>query len=299
MKDALGDRMKDYEVRSKTYLPRRTYTLIRIDGKAFHTFTKGFKKPYDMDLINAMDYTTKMLCSEIQGCKLGYTQSDEISLLLTDFDKIGTDAYFDGSVQKITSITASMATAFFNDYMRENGITDKLAFFDSRVYIITEGVEVENYFIWRQQDCVRNSISMTAQSLYSHNELNGVNTTKMQDLCIEKGVNWNDLPAGFKRGRMIWKENYETEIDTEKFSGLVTRSRWAINPAIWITKERPKFSRLIPRRKVDIGEAELESLINKYGPEGLYDIAKKLMQYADADVNSAIQQPYEFNYKNK
>lgn len=299
MKDALGDRMKDYEVRSKTYLPRRTYTLIRIDGKAFHTFTKGFKRPYDMDLINAMDYTTKMLCSEIQGCKLGYTQSDEISLLLTDFDKIGTDAYFDGSVQKITSITASMATAFFNDYMRENGITDKLAFFDSRVYIITEGVEVENYFIWRQQDCVRNSISMTAQSLYSHNELNGVNTTKMQDLCIEKGVNWNDLPAGFKRGRMIWKENYETEINNEKFSGSVTRSRWAINPAIWITKERAKFSRLIPRRKVDIGEAELESLISKYGPEGLYEIARKLLQYADADVNSAIEQANEFNYKNK
>lgn len=290
-KDPLGARIKElYEVRSKTYLPRRTYTIIRLDGKAFHTFTKGFERPYDENLINAMDYTTKMLCSEIQGCKLGYTQSDEISLLLTDFDKLGTSAYFDGAVQKIVSVCASMASAYFNRYMLDNGITDKLAFFDARVFSISDAVEVENYFIWRQQDCVRNSISMTAQSLYSHNELNGVSTSKMQDLCIEKGVNWNDQPAGFKRGRMIWKENYEAEISNEKFSGKVTRSRWSIYPAIWITKDRLAFTKLVPRREINISETEIENLLNEYGPEGLYKLANKLMEAADRDMQLALEQ---------
>lgn len=253
MKDELGDRMKgQYESRTKSYLPRRTYTIIRLDGKAFHTFTKGFERPYDERLMDAMDYTTEMLCANIQGAKLGYTQSDEISLLLSDFEKIGTSAYFDGAIQKIVSVTASMASTYFNDYMLKNKITDKLAIFDSRVFTISESVEVENYFIWRQQDCVRNSISMTAQSLFSHKELKGVNTSGMQDLCMTKGVNWNDQPDGFKRGRMITKELYEIPVrnDQHQFGDsdvTTTRSRWVTNPAIWITKDREEFTKLIPK----------------------------------------------------
>lgn len=251
MKDELGDRMKMYESRSKSYLPRRTYSIIRMDGKAFHTFTKGFEIPYDTRLMDAMDYTTSMLCANIQGARLGYTQSDEISILLTDFEKIGTSAFFDGAIQKIVSVTASMASTYFNDYMRTHNITDKLAIFDSRVFTISEAVEVENYFIWTQQDCVRNSISMTAQSLFSHKELNGVNTSGMQDLCMTKGVNWNDQPDGFKRGRMITKEIYKiaaTNNEFQKENTEALRSRWAINPAIWITKERELFTNLIPKK---------------------------------------------------
>lgn len=247
MKDALGDRIKNqYESRTKYFLPRRTYTLIRLDGKAFHTFTKGFERPYDERLMAAMDYTTKMLCENVQGCKLGYVQSDEISLLLTDFDKITTSAYFDNNIQKIASVTASMASAYFNKYMWDNGIidTDKIAFFDSRVFSIADPIEVENYFIWRQADAVRNSISMTAQSLYSHKELNGVSTEKMQDLCMEKGVNWNDQPTGFKRGRMCIKEQYT--INNPGVPGSV-RTRWVTKGAIWITKDRETFSDLVPR----------------------------------------------------
>jgi tRNA(His) 5'-end guanylyltransferase len=245
MKDALGTRMKEqYESRTKYFLPRRTYTLIRLDGKAFHTFTKGFERPYDKFLMDAMDYTTKMLCENVQGCKVGYVQSDEISLLLTDFDKITTSAYFDNNIQKIASITASMATAFFNEYMRDNGITKKLAFFDSRVFSISDPIEVENYFVWRQTDAVRNSISMTAQSLYSHKELNGKSTSEMQDMCMEKGVNWNDQPTGFKRGRMCVKEQYE--IGNAEIPGTL-RTRWVVDGAIWITKDRERFSELVPR----------------------------------------------------
>ena len=263
MKDALGDRIKNqYESRTKYFLPRRTYTLIRLDGKAFHTFTKGFKRPYDETLMGAMDYTTQKLCENVQGCKVGYVQSDEISLLLTDFDKITTNAYFDNNIQKIASITASMASAYFNQYMRDNEITDKLAFFDSRVFSIADPIEVENYFIWRQADAVRNSISMTAQSLYSHKELNGKSTADMQDMCMDKGVNWNDQPTGFKRGRMCVKEKYEALIsgvdaaldNPEINTSYVTRSRWVTKGAIWITKDRESFSEQIPRmnQKVEV-----------------------------------------------
>lgn len=254
MTDELGDRIKlNYESRTKVKLPRRTYTIIRLDGKAFHTYTRGFAKPYDNDLMNAMDYTTKMLCENIQGCKLGYVQSDEISLLLTDFDKLTTEAYFDGNVQKITSITASMATAYFNEYMRNNREDiDRLAFFDSRVFTISNPNEVVNYFLWRQNDAVRNSISMTAQSLYSHDDLKFINMSQAQDMCMEKDVNWNDLPDGFKRGRMSIKGEYEESItikrkdEDEDEVVRVKRNRWVVTPAIWISKKVNKFKQLIP-----------------------------------------------------
>jgi len=210
MKDDLGKRMKEqYEMRTRTWLPRRTYTIIRLDGKAFHTFTKGMNRPYDEGFIRVMDETAKFLCSEIQGCKLGYVQSDEISLLLTDFATITTDAWFDGNVQKIVSVSASLATGKFNEWMSTNWggfVRPKgLAFFDSRVFTIPDPIEVENYFIWRQKDAVRNSLAMHAQSLYSHKELHGKSQADMHDMIHEAGENWNDLPAGFKRGRTIMK----------------------------------------------------------------------------------------------
>jgi tRNA(His) 5'-end guanylyltransferase len=258
MKDQLGDRMKSqYESRTKYFLPRRTYTIIRLDGKAFHTFTKGFKRPYDLDLMWCMDETTRQLCENIQGVKLAYTQSDEISLLLTDFEKDTSQAFFDGQIQKIASVAASMATAFFNQAMMDRQLTDKLAFFDARVFSIPDPIEVENYFIWRQQDCVRNSISMTAQSLYSHKELHGKNTNKMQDMCIVAGVNWNDQPAEFKRGRMAMKVEYQIDPEHQSYetSATVTRTRWVVKPAIWITRDRSEFSALIPKLKYQTEKA--------------------------------------------
>jgi tRNA(His) guanylyltransferase len=205
MKDDLGKRMKEqYEQRSRTFLPRRTYTIIRLDGKAFHTFTRGMEKPFDLGLICVMNAVTVFLCENIQGAQLAYTQSDEISILLTDFDKITTDAWFDGNVQKIVSVSASMATAKFNDESRKTFAAPKgLAFFDSRAFTISDPTEVENYFIWRQKDAVRNSVAMTAQSLYSHKELNGKSSNEQQEMCFQKGVNWNDLNEGFKRGRTV------------------------------------------------------------------------------------------------
>ena len=166
-KDNLGDRMKIfYENITRIFLPRRTYTIIRIDGKAFHTYTKGLDRPFDDKFVNDMDETACYLCKNIQGAKFAFVQSDEISILLTDFDSLTTSAWFDGNIQKMVSVSASLATAKFNE-LRPN----KIALFDSRVFTISSRVEVENYFIWRQQDTTRNSISSVAQWLYSPSEL--------------------------------------------------------------------------------------------------------------------------------
>lgn len=214
MKDTLGTRIKEfYENRTRIKLPRRTYTIIRIDGKAFHSYTKGLQRPFDSGLIEDMDETAKYLCANIQGAKFAYVQSDEISIVLTDFEKLTTDAWFDGNVQKMASVAASFATAKFNQLRRERFEDQRggflkppaLAHFDARVFTIPTLTEVCNYFVWRQQDCVRNSISSTAQSMFSHKELNGKSTNQMQEMMFENGTNWNDFDGKLKRGRVIMK----------------------------------------------------------------------------------------------
>jgi tRNA(His) 5'-end guanylyltransferase len=234
-KDSLGDRMKEfYENRTRNFLPRRTYTIIRIDGKAFHTYTKGLTRPFDEKFINNMDETACFLCKNIQGAKFAFVQSDEISILLTDFESITTDAWFDGNIQKMTSISASLATAKFNE-LRPN----KIALFDSKVFTIPSDTEVENYFIWRQQDTVRNSVSSVAQSLFSHKKLENKNSNQMQEMCFQKGINWNDFPAKLKRGRLIIKQDYKKED--------IIRTKWvSIEPPIF-TQEREILKALIPR----------------------------------------------------
>jgi tRNA(His) 5'-end guanylyltransferase len=211
MKDSLGNRMKErYEDRTRIFLPRRSYIIIRLDGKAFHSYVDYMKckKPYDLNLMIAMDLTMRELCrnSNIQGIKLGYTQSDEISLLLTDFDNIDTQSWFDNNIQKMVSISASMATAYFNKYMyKEYDIIEdinnnKLAFFDSRVFIIPDPIEVMNYFRWRYKDCERNSIQMLAQSLYSHEQLQNKKCNDLQEMIYKKGKNWSKLDNRIKNG---------------------------------------------------------------------------------------------------
>ena len=216
MKDPLGDRMKDfYEDRTRYKLARRTNTIIRIDGKAFHTYTKGLKRPFDEGLMEDMNKTTEYLCQNIQGAKFGYVQSDEISILITDYDDISTHAWFDGNLQKMASIAASLATAEFNRLrlIRKMNTTVatagsileqfKHAMFDARVFQIPYQEEVINYFIWRQQDATRNSISSVAQSLYSAKELHGKKTSDMQEMIFQKGINWNDFTPREKRGSII------------------------------------------------------------------------------------------------
>ena len=223
-KTSLGDRMKAYESIPKNFLMRRTPVIIRIDGKAFHSFTRGFGKPFDVIIQECMEYTMKYLCESIQGCVLGYTQSDEISLVLCDYQKLETDAWFGYNVQKVVSVSASMATFAFNYCLGDiaaaesdgtpvsydehislceflDSKIDKGALFDSRCFSLSRE-EVCNYMIWRQRDAVRNSIQGLAQSFYSQKELQGLNTSDlMNKILSEKGVNWNtDLSTYQKRG---------------------------------------------------------------------------------------------------
>lgn len=236
MTDNLGDRMKEfYENRAKIKLSRRTPVIIRVDGKAFHTFTKGFQKPFDMHLVRAMQYTMKYLCENIQGCVLGYTQSDEITLVLIDYKNLNSEAWFDYNVQKICSISASMTTFAFNRSFsrivssRERWlemINKELlpiynnaifggALFDSRCFNIPKE-EVTNCILWRQQDATRNSIQSVGQANFSHKELQGLSTNKIQEkLFSEKGINWNDLPTYLKRGSCCVKTENGWQIDNE------------------------------------------------------------------------------------
>jgi tRNA(His) 5'-end guanylyltransferase len=225
---SLDDRMKDYEKSQEIYLTRRIPVIIRIDGKAFHTFTKGMDKPFDLDLMAIMQKTTMELVKNVEGCNFGYTQSDEISLLLTDFQTIDTEAWFDYRKSKLESVAASMATAYFNRMFVSSFKTfssssdrtkyiDRIAFFDARAWSIPKD-EVVNYFIWRQQDATRNSVQMLGRSLYSHKELNRKNNSDIQELCFQKGINWNDLATFKKRGTAVYKSSVKVnDVDRSKY----------------------------------------------------------------------------------
>jgi len=272
--DALGDRMKEfYEDRTRIKLPRRTFTIIRIDGKAFHTYTKGLKRPFDDGLIEDMNATTAYLCKNIQGAKFGYVQSDEISLVLTDFDDLGTHAWFDNNLQKMVSVAASMATAEFNKLRLNRFMEDtmivvepedigkfKMAEFDARAFQIPFIDEVKNYFIWRQQDAVRNSISSVAQSLYSTKELHGVKTDQMQELIFQKGINWNDCDFRKKRGAVIGK----VEVTTTNANGTFTRNKWQEIHTPIFTQDPFFLSGLLSNSK---GNIDVEQSTVPYSPK--------------------------------
>lgn len=227
-KDSLGDRMKCYENVTRNYLTRRAPVIIRVDGKAFHSFTRGFKRPFDGIFVKSMQETMKYLCENIQGCVLGYTQSDEITLVIIDYEKIESCAWFDNNIQKMASISASMATLAFNkyfsanvykyieDYKKEhqlifieednkyyNTLIDAIkkgAMFDSRVFTLPKE-EVVNCVIWRQQDATRNSINSVGQANFSHKQLQNKSCNDVQDMLMsEKGINWNDYTTTLKRG---------------------------------------------------------------------------------------------------
>lgn len=227
--DEIGKRMKhNYEEISKTRLTRRIPVAIRLDGKSFHSFCRNFQKPFDEILIKSMQETTQYLCKNIQGCVFGYCQSDEITLILTDYTKLTSEAYFDYEVQKICSITASMCTLAFNRYFAqfydlwtpeeleldkfkklceiyENAL-NKGAMFDSRCFNIPKE-EVCNLIYWRQLDATRNSIQMVGQTYFSHKELHGLSCKQIQEkLFSEKGINWNDFPVYQKRGTAVYKD---------------------------------------------------------------------------------------------
>ena len=277
--DELGIRMKTYyEQIPKTRLMRRTPVAIRIDGKAFHTFTRGFQKPFDEVLVKSMQDTMKYLCENIQGCVLGYMQSDEITLILVDYNNLNSAAWLDYEVQKMCSIAASMATFEFNrrfesnfcDWSRENDLrvsdeyfayteeNQKLedayvdavqrgAMFDARVFNIPKE-EVTNLVYWRQLDATRNSIQMVGQANFSHNELQNKSCNMIQDMLMtQKGINWNDTPTHLKRGSCCIKMDIPVDSMVNGEHKVTERPHWIVDKEIPIFKgeDRKYIDKLI------------------------------------------------------
>lgn len=240
-------RMKEqYENRYRIMLPRRTYTIIRVDGRAFHTWTRGMDKPYSERLMEAMDRTALALCENIAGAQMAYVQSDEISILVTDFAKMDTHAWFDNNLQKLCSISASIATAKFNSLWTDLG--KSLAHFDSRVFQIPDPTEVANYFISRQKDATRNSVAMLAQHYCSPKELHGVSCEKMHDKIHEHGDNWAKHPVRFKHGAAIVKEMAEPYKKQTKVGEveIPAHLEWSVVDPPVFTADREWLEKRIP-----------------------------------------------------
>ena len=243
----LAKRMKDYEMRDRYFLQKRIPVAIRVDMRAGHTFTRGFKRPFDNIFMKSMQETAKYMCENMGNAKFGYIQSDEITLILIDYQTFETNAWFDYKVQKMCSIAASMATMAFNKYFTKNvedfsksrdvvgyngqyfgdyedaiiqlavyeKAVEKGAMFDARCFNIPKE-EVTNLIYWRQLDATRNSIQMVGQANFSHQELQNKTCNMIQDMLHEqKGINWNDFPIPCKRGTACVKTNEGFYIDYE------------------------------------------------------------------------------------
>ena len=206
-KDGLGDRMKHYEMVWRRQFVPRLPLIVRVDGKAFHTLTRNLNRPFDESFGSAMHGVALALCKEVAGAMMAYTQSDEISLLVRDDQSLTTQAWFDKEADKIVSVTAGIASAEMTAQLG-NGVR---AVFDSRAFVLPRE-EVVNYFIWRQQDATRNSVSMASHAelvkkvgkTEAQAKLHGKSWAEQQEILFaDCGINWNDYPAMWKRGVCI------------------------------------------------------------------------------------------------
>lgn len=251
----LANRMKEYEKRNQYYLQKRIPVAIRVDGRSFHTFTKGFQRPFDKILMTAMQETAKYMCENIQGAKFAYVQSDEITIILVDYDTLETDCWFNYRTDKLCSISSSMATMAFNKYFTKNvnyfemthehddtineycttlvNAAEKGATFDARCFNIPKE-EVANLIYWRQLDAIRNSIQMVGQANFSHSELQGKSCNMIQDMLLtQKDINWNDFSVVCKRGTACRKVAREVNI-----AGTIdTISTWELDFDMPILKD--------------------------------------------------------------
>ncbi len=206
-KTTLGDRMKGYENVERRYLYQRSPVIIRLDMKAGHTLTRKHfpTKPYCLDFISLMNQTTEYLIENIQNVKLAYVQSDEISLLLCDYDDFQTQAWFGNNLQKLVSVSAGMASAEFTRLFQKETVV-----FDARAFNLTKE-EVFNYFLWRSQDCSKNSIQAHAQSMFSHKSLQGLNCDQLiYKMMIEKDFDWSKQPDYIKNGTFLKRDHLGT-----------------------------------------------------------------------------------------
>ena len=232
---SLGNRQKRYEQASQTYFTRRVPVIVRCDGNCFSSWTKGLERPFDENFRKCMEYATFMLCKEMSGARLGYTQSDEITVVLVDYQTYETEPWFDYKKDKVISMAATICSSAFNwaclKYLPEHVKKKGFARFDARAFNIPVD-DVVNNFIWRQRDCEKNSIQSLARSHFSQKQLFKKNTSDMQDmLMLEKGVNWNNVETKYKRGMAVYKMSQKKIVVNRKTSEEeeVLRSRWFLD----------------------------------------------------------------------
>lgn len=246
--DNLGDRMKGYESVPRTRLMPKMPVMLRLDGRAFHTLTSGLEKPVDKSFQNAMWFAARKLCQEISGCQVAYVQSDEITLLLVDYQTFDTQSWFNYEIQKMCSVAAGIASAAFTVEFGRTGV------FDCRAWNLPQN-EVANCFVWRQQDATRNSLSSLAHTHYPPEELHSKSSVEMKlMLSLQKGVHWNDCPVPQKHGVCVVRESYEVEVEIgpdgkagkANPSAFVTRQRWIVDENIPIfTQDRSYIEKLV------------------------------------------------------
>lgn len=255
--DALGSRMKEYEgVEAQRRCMPRLPVLARLDGKNFSRWTKGLKRPYDERLSNVMVGTTYALV-ENSGALVGYTQSDEITLVFYSDDP-KSQIYFDGRIQKMCSVLAAQATAYFNALVRDEipEKADRLAVFDCRVWQVPNMTEAANAVLWREQDATKNSIQMAAQEYYSHNQLLNKNGKEQQAMLLEKDINWNDYPAFFKRGTFVQRRKVKKKFSAEELERLPAKHAARQNPDLEVERsvidriDMPPFGKVLNREQV-------------------------------------------------
>ncbi len=294
-RDEFGNRMKSQEGREsdRTLIPQLP-ALARLDGKCFHSFTKDMERPYDERFINLMVATTKWLVEETNAC-FGYTQSDEISLAWYEPD-YRSQIFFGGRIMKMTSVLASMATLIFNNSLQQffgepygYMLKQKFPLFDCRVWNVPNIDEGANVFLWREKDATRNSIQMAAQHHYSYKELMNKNTSELQEMLFQKGVNWSKYPSEFKRGTFIQRRKRFDKMTVEDIEKLPEHHEARKNPELNVERtefrklEMPPFGKVLNQTEVIFfGEDPITMEAKDYGEDSqsreLADGAEKLNQ---------------------
>ena len=261
-KDDFGNRMKDYETveTSRRFMPLLPI-YARIDGRCFSDFTRGMERPFDNAMSRMMIDTTKYLVEETHA-RIGYTQSDEISLVWAQ-DSYDSDIFFCGKAQKMVSVLASLATAKFNSLCTPE-LREKLPTFDCRVFQLPNRVEAANAFLWREKDAAKNAISMAARSFYSHKALHGKSGSEMQEMIFQKGQNFNDYPAFFKRGTFVRRVT-ELRHMTDEELARIPEKHWPKEPVMRsriVELDMPIFTKVSNRVSVifDGAAPEIEKI---------------------------------------
>jgi tRNA(His) 5'-end guanylyltransferase len=255
-RDSLGDRMKMYESSNQRVLIPRLPVLCRLDGRCFHTFTRGLERPFDENMHRLMVETAAELLAE-SNAAIAYTQSDEITLAWWQPGP-ESEAYFDGRVDKTNSILAATASVAFNRLLRTflPDKADRRPVFDCRTWNVPTPDEACNAILWRENDATRNSVSMAAQSMFSHKQLQGKSRSQMMDMMMEKGVNWNDYPSWCKRGSYLRREPTKIDLTPEQIEAMPKRQREQLGRRNFYVRHRivevdlPPFSKIA--NKVDV-----------------------------------------------